>query len=103
MINVVAILTAKSGAGPALLAAVQANLAAVRAEAGCIEYGPAQDAPFSPAKFGEDSIVVLEKWDSAEALGAHGKTPHMKELGGKIGPHLDGRPEVTILHEIDHK
>jgi quinol monooxygenase YgiN len=97
MISVVAVLTAKPGEAPALLAAVQANLEAVRAEAGCIEYGPAQDAPFSPAKFGEDCVIVLEKWASAEALAAHGKAPHMAAFSASIRDILAGRPSIHIL------
>jgi quinol monooxygenase YgiN len=100
MISVVAILTAKPGEGPALLAAVQGNLANVRAEAGCIEYGPAQDAPFSPAKFGDDSIVILEKWASPEALAAHGKAPHMATFSASIRDILAGRPSIHILQSV---
>ena len=97
MISVVAILTAKDGQGPALLAAVQGNLAAVRAEEGCIEYGPALDAPFSPSKFGEDCVIVLEKWASPEALAAHGKAPHMANFSAAIRDILAGRPSIHIL------
>jgi quinol monooxygenase YgiN len=77
MIHVVAILTAQPGERDALLAAMQENLAAVRAEEGCIEYGPAIDADRTPAKFGPDTIIVLEKWASPEALTAHAAAPHM--------------------------
>jgi len=97
MISVVAILTAKPGQAPTLLAAIQANLEAVRAETGCIEYGPAQDAPFSPAKFGEDSVIVLEKWASPEALAAHGKAPHMASFSASIRDILAGRPSIHVL------
>jgi quinol monooxygenase YgiN len=33
----------------------------------------------------------------ADAMGEHGKTPHMAAFGGKIGGMLAGRPEVTRL------
>jgi quinol monooxygenase YgiN len=100
MISVVAILTAKPGEGPALLAAVQANLAAVRAEEGCIEYGPALDAPFSPAKFGDDAVIVLEKWATPEALAAHGKAPHMATFSASIRDIMAGRPSIHILQPV---
>jgi quinol monooxygenase YgiN len=100
MISVVAILTAKPGEGPALLAAVQANLAAVRAEEGCIEYGPALDAPFSPANFGDDAVIVLEKWATPEALAAHGKAPHMATFSASIRDIMAGRPSIHILQPV---
>ena len=44
MIHVVAIITAKSGMREAILKEFHANMPAVHAEKGCIEYGPAIDA-----------------------------------------------------------
>ena len=43
MIHVIAIITAKPGNRDAILEAFRANMPAVHAEAGCIEYGPAID------------------------------------------------------------
>jgi quinol monooxygenase YgiN len=100
MIHVVAVLTAKPGHRDALLAAVTANLAAVRAEAGCIAYGPAVDAAFSQAKFGEDAVVVIEQWESAEALVAHGKAPHMAAFGASVRDIMAGRPAVHVLEPV---
>jgi Antibiotic biosynthesis monooxygenase len=56
MIHVVAIITAKPGMREAILKEFRANVPAVHAEQGCIEYGPAIDAGGSPAKFGDDTI-----------------------------------------------
>ncbi|HEX5455395.1 MAG TPA: antibiotic biosynthesis monooxygenase, partial [Stellaceae bacterium] len=44
MIHVTAIITAKPGKREEVLAHFRANMAAVHAEQGCIEYGPAIDA-----------------------------------------------------------
>lgn len=77
MVHVIAILTAHPGMRGALLASVQANLAAVRAEEGCLEYGPAIDAARTPATFGADRLIIIEKWADAEALAAHARAPHM--------------------------
>ena len=44
MIHVIAIITAKSGMCEAILKEFRANMPAVHAEKGCIEYGPAVDA-----------------------------------------------------------
>jgi quinol monooxygenase YgiN len=69
----------------AILAAFHAKLPAVHAEQGCIEYGPATDAEgFGPlqTKLGPDIFVVIEKWDSTDALKAHA-LPHMVAYGAK--------------------
>ena len=86
MIHVIAIITAKPGQRDSILAHARANLAAVRAEKGCIEYGQAFDAdPALPmqAKLGPDSFMVVEKWESMDALKAHAAAPHMKDYAGK--------------------
>ena len=48
MIHVIAIITAKPGKREEVLAAFRANMPAVHAEQGCIEYGPATDAEGGP-------------------------------------------------------
>ena len=86
MIHVIAIITAKPGNRDAILAAFKANMPAVHAEAGCIEYGPAADAdgvgPFQ-TKFGSDTFLVIEKWESLDHLKAHAAAPHMAAYGAK--------------------
>ena len=50
------------------------------------EYGPAVDADPAPpvqAKLGPDTFVVVEKWESMEALKAHAAAPHMKAYAEK--------------------
>ena len=84
MIHVIALVTAKPGRREELLQAFRANVPAVHAEEGCIEYGPAIDAAAGPFdKFGEDVMVVVEKWSSLETLKAHGSGPVMKAYGEK--------------------
>jgi quinol monooxygenase YgiN len=83
MIHVLAIITAKPGKRDEILQAFRANMPAVHAEHGCIEYGPAIDTETSPAKFGPDAFVVIEKWESPEALKAHAASPHMAAYGAK--------------------
>lgn len=80
MIHVLAIITAKPGRRADVLREFTANLPAVRAEEGCIEYGPATDVEVlgpAQAMLGEDAFVVVEKWRSVEALKAHARAPHM--------------------------
>jgi quinol monooxygenase YgiN len=80
VIHVLAFITAKPGLRDQILAEFRANMPAVRAEEGCIEYGPAVDAEGLggiQAKLGPDAFVVVEKWASVEALKAHAAAPHM--------------------------
>ncbi len=94
MIHVVAVITAKPGQRQKLLDLFHGNLPAVRAEKGCIEYGVAVDAdtglPFQK-KWGEDVVLVIEKWESVDALKAHGAAPHMREFGAKTKDLVAGR------------
>jgi quinol monooxygenase YgiN len=80
MIHVIAVITTKPGLREAVLAEFRANMPAVHAERGCIEYAPAVDAEGIggfQTPFGPDTFVVIEKWESAEALKAHAAAPHM--------------------------
>ena len=86
MIHVLAIITAKPGQREKILEAFRANVPAVHAEEGCIEYGAAVDAEglgSFQAKFGPDTFVVVEKWASVDALKAHAAAPHMAAYAAK--------------------
>ena len=86
MIHVIAVITAKPGKREAILQAFRANVPAVRAEKGCIEYGAAVDAdnalPFQ-TQWGPDTFLVIEKWETMDALKAHAAAPHMAAYGAK--------------------
>jgi quinol monooxygenase YgiN len=80
MIHVLAIITAKPGMREAILKEFRANMPTVHTEKGCIEYGPAVDADGMggfQTKFGPETFVVIEKWESIDALKAHAGAPHM--------------------------
>ncbi len=99
MIHVVAIITAKPGQRAAVLEAFRANMPAVHAERGCIEYAPAIDADdvgSLQTPVGADTFVVLEKWDSLEALRAHGASPHMAAYAAAVKDMLAAR----IIHVL---
>ena len=86
MVHVIAVITAKPGMRNAILEAFRANVPAVRAEAGCIEYGAAVDAENALAfqtKWGPETFLVIEKWESMDALKAHAAAPHMAAYGAK--------------------
>jgi quinol monooxygenase YgiN len=94
MIHVIAIITAKPGMREALLKEFRGIIPAVHAEKGCIEYGAAIDAdPALPVqkKWGDDTFLVIEKWESLEALKAHAAAPHMAAYGAKTRDLLASR------------
>jgi len=94
MIHVIAVITAKPGKRDEVLNHFRANVPAVRAERGCIEYGAALDAdPALPVqtKYGPDTFVVVEKWESMDALKAHAGAPHMAAYGAKTKELLANR------------
>ena len=99
MIHVIAIITTKPGQRDTVLAAFRANVPAVHAEKGCVEYGPAVDADgfgkFSTA-FGPDTFVVIEKWATADDLKAHAAAPHMAAYGAKVKDWLATR----VIHVL---
>ena len=99
MIHVLAIITAKSGMRDKILEAFHANMPAVHAEKGCVEYGPAIDAEGAgamQAKFGPDTFVVIEKWESLDALKAHAASPHMAAYAAKTRDMIASR----VIHVL---
>ena len=99
MIHVLAIITTKPGLRDKVLEAFRANMPAVHAEEGCIEYGPAVDAEGMggfQTKLGPDTFVVVEKWDSIDALKAHAAAQHMASYGAKVKDMLAAR----VIHVL---
>ena len=99
MIHVVAIITAKPGMRETVLQAFRANIPAVRAEDGCIEYGAAIDAEgvgSFQTKFGPDAFIAIEKWRDAGALKAHAAAPHMAAYAGSVKDMIASR----VIHVL---
>ncbi len=100
MVHVIAIITAKPGRRDEVLGHFRANVPAVRAEAGCIEYGATVDTDGGPfAKFGPDTFVVIEKWESMDHLKAHAASEHMKAYGAKTKDLLANRAVHVLQNE----
>ena len=87
MIHVIATIQVAPGAREAFLEQFRAVMPHVLAEPGCLEYGPAVDIA-TPLAIQEavrdDVVVVIEKWDSVEALVAHTRTPHMADYRTRV-------------------
>jgi quinol monooxygenase YgiN len=99
MIYVIATITAKPGMRSQILEAFRANMPAVHAEKGCIEYRPAVDAEGAGAMqtaLGPDTFVVIEKWESLDALRAHAASPHMAAYGAKTRDMIASR----VIHVL---
>ncbi len=101
MIHVLAMITTKPGLRAEVLAAFKANVPAVHAEKGCVEYGAAIDADGVGAlqtPLGPDCFVVIEKWATLEDLKAHGASAHMAAYGAKNRDKLAGR----VIHVLQN-
>ena len=101
MVHVIAVITAKPGQRESILTHFRANVPAVKAEKGCIEYGAAVDA--DPAlsiqtKWGDDTFLVIEKWESLDALKAHAAAPHMAAYAAKTKEFIASR----VIHVLQN-
>ena len=98
-IHVIAAITARPGQRQALLDLFNKNVPTVKAEAGCIAYEATVDtegAGSMQAAFGPDTFVVIEQWESMQALGAHAAAPHMKEYS-KQSKSMVANSKIHIL------
>ena len=87
MIHVIATVETVAGRRDAFLDEFRKVVPLVQREAGCIEYGPTIDFPTNlPAQATprENGVVILEKWESIEALEAHLVAPHMIEYRQRV-------------------
>jgi quinol monooxygenase YgiN len=82
MICVIATIQVAAGRRQELIDLFRPLMPQVRAEQGCIEYAVMIDtrsglAAQDPVR--DNTLVVVEKWESVAALNAHLKTVHMAE------------------------
>lgn len=99
MIHVIATIEVVPGRREALLAEFHKIVALVRAEAGCLEYGPAVDVPSGLAAQvppRDNVVTVVENWASLDALHAHTAAPHMTEYRGRVKDFV-ARVKLQIL------
>ena len=87
MIHVIATIELRVNKREAFLNEFRNIIPLVRAEAGCIEYGPTVDVAtdMKPVEAPRPhTVTVLEKWESLDALQAHLATPHMLEYRTRV-------------------
>jgi quinol monooxygenase YgiN len=99
MIHVIATLEFEPGKRDYVLEEFRKVVPLVRAEAGCLEYGPAIDASTgwtTQHQIGPDSLMVIERWETLEALKAHDVAPHMQDYRAKVKQYIRSR-EIRVL------
>jgi len=95
MITVIASITVKEERKSEFIKLVKANVPAVLAEAGCIEYAPTVDlvTGLPPQTLEADVVTIIEKWQSVTALKDHLAAPHMRRYRERVKEMVTG---VTI-------
>ena len=87
MIHVIATIELAADQLESFLAEFHKIVPLVRAEAGCLEYGPTVDVPSGIAAQippRDNVVTVVEKWASLDALHAHTVAPHMTEYRPRV-------------------
>ena len=87
MIHVIATIELHPNRRDDFLAEFRKIVPLVLAEPGCLEYGPAVDAPTDiPAQHfrGADVVTIVEKWESVGHLEQHLVAPHMHAYRPKV-------------------
>lgn len=99
MIHVIATIDLAPGTRDAFLTEFRKLIPDVRAEAGCIAYGPAIDAETdiaTQARIGADKVVIVEQWESVSALKTHAVAPHMQAYRVRVKEFVKGM-ELRVL------
>jgi quinol monooxygenase YgiN len=100
MIHVIATIQLKPNTRDAFLNAFHKLVPSVLEEVGCIEYGPTIDATTDldkQAVKGDDSVTVIEKWESLAALKDHLVAPHMAPYREAVKDLVEG----STLHILE--
>lgn len=93
-LNVVAVITAKSGREDTVRRALTALVAPTRAEEGCLNY-ELFESQADPTVF-----ITIELWRSQEDLDAHTKSPHLTEALTAAGDALAVAPAIHPLAPV---
>jgi quinol monooxygenase YgiN len=88
---VVATITPLPGEENAVRAAILESIPKVHAEPGCELYALHE---------GTGRFVMVERWESADALAVHGKAQALRSLGAALAGKVAGPPEVRRLTAV---
>jgi quinol monooxygenase YgiN len=100
MIHVIALITTQPGKRQELLDRIHASLPQVLAQPGCIDYTVVVDADavgamHTQTKFGPDTIVTIEKWESLKHLEDHSSSPLTATYYKESGPFPSIEPVIV--------
>jgi quinol monooxygenase YgiN len=87
MIYVIATVEVKPGKREAFLVEFHKNIPNVRAEKGCMEYGPTVDVKTdikTQIPLRANTVTIVEMWESLQALQAHLQAPHMTQYRERV-------------------
>jgi quinol monooxygenase YgiN len=96
-IAVIAKIPCQPGTRNEVVAGLQPMLQHVESEDGTLRYVLLEDSADA------DVLWMYELYTDQAALDAHGSSEAMKALGGAIGAHLAGRPELTFATPLGGK
>ena len=102
MIFVIATIEVKPGKREAFLGEFNRNVPNVRAERGCLEYGPTVDVKTdikAQIPLRENVVTIVEKWEGLQALHAHLAAPHMVAYRERVKDYVAG----TTLQILEPK
>ena len=88
---VVATITPKPGEEDAVREALLATIPQVHDEPGCERYALHE---------GAGEFVMVERWESAEALAVHSKADALARLGAALAGKVSGPPQVRTLTAV---
>ncbi len=71
--------------------AVLETVPRVHEEPGCERYAPHES---------RGQLVMVEQWESPQALAAHGRAAPLNDLSQRLEGRLTGRPAVTVLDAL---
>ena len=98
MVHVIATIHLKAGSRSEFAELFKANVPAVLAEDGCLEYSPVIDfaSGLDRQACDENVLMVVEKWETLEALKKHLEMPHMNTFREQAG-HLIESLDLKVM------
>jgi len=93
MISVIASIQVKEGRLSEFIEIFKSNIPNVLQEKGCLEYRPTIDFPtgLPPQELNQNTVTIIEKWESLDDLRTHLSAPHMLAYSQKVKDLVESR------------
>ena len=95
MISVIAKLPVKEGKVDEFIEEFKGLIAHVAKEEGTLFY------TINRKRSEPNTIVVMERYRDKADFDAHSSTPHFKNFSSRFPEFMAGKPEITLMEEID--